>query len=51
MVKTEVLITIKCPRCGKKWVRANQKLRNFVCRSCGNSWTDPSLMPEEVIIV
>jgi transcription initiation factor TFIIIB Brf1 subunit/transcription initiation factor TFIIB len=37
-------IGIKCPRCDKKWIRANKKLQNLVCRNCGFVWVDKSLL-------
>lgn len=39
-------MNLKCPRCGRKWIRANPKYRNLVCRNCGKIWIDTKLMPE-----
>lgn len=39
-------IGLICPKCGKKWVRANVKLRNLVCRNCGFTWVDKNILPE-----
>ncbi len=40
-----------CPRCNKRWIRANVRMHNLVCRSCGCIWTDPELLPEPRIIL
>ena len=40
-------IGIICPRCKRKWIRANKKLQNLVCRNCGHVWVDQSLIPND----
>ncbi len=40
-----------CPRCNKRWIRANVRIHNLVCRSCGFIWNDPELLPEPRIIL